>query len=117
MMGGIVQLALLLGGASAARRRLDDARCYDGAAWNIGGSPHKDCGYLSKKEHLCAKKDQATKTVGYEASLRVRPLRRRHGLDELVRHGEAEERLRLDRQENGQEAQARVQEHQGLDGR
>ena len=67
MMGGIVQLALLLGGASAARRRLDDASCYDDASWYIGGSPHKDCGYLSKKEHLCAKKDQATKTVGYEA--------------------------------------------------
>ena len=67
MMGSIVQLALLLGGASAARRRLDDASCYDDASWYIGDSPHKDCGYLSKKEHLCAKKDQATKTVGYEA--------------------------------------------------
>ena len=35
-------------GASAARRRLDDASCYDDASWYIGDSPHKDCGYLSK---------------------------------------------------------------------
>ena len=45
---------------------------------------------------------------------RVRPLRRRRGgLDDLVRHGKAEERLRLDREEPGRALRQEGRGHQG----
>ena len=66
-MGSVLLcVALLVGGGDAARRRLVDV-CVDDPSWYVGSSPHKDCGLLSRRAHLCAKKDQLTKTVGYEA--------------------------------------------------
>ena len=55
----------LLGAVGAARRRLD-AACVDDASWHIKNSPAKDCGLLSGKPQLCAKKS-ADKQLGYEA--------------------------------------------------
>ena len=67
MMAGVLHAVLLLGTlGSAARRRLVDV-CVDDPSWYVGSSPHKDCGLLSRRAHLCAKKDQETRTVGYEA--------------------------------------------------
>ena len=63
----LLHVALLLGALGEARRRLDDASCYDNPSWYIGSSPHKDCGFLSRKPDLCARKDQETRTLGYEA--------------------------------------------------
>ena len=73
-MAGVLHAALLLGALGAAARRRLDVTCVDDPDWHVGSSPHKDCGLLSVRGHLCAKKGweydedgQLTKTLGYEA--------------------------------------------------